>query len=509
LQSVNETIIMSIMSYPIRVRFAKFIAQLVAGKANMPQFLASIKVRVNDADVGWQAETIGSFHDKTAEEIQKAYGNALTAWRKNPMAWRIVNTVSNFVLGDGITVTAKNKTIKRFVESFWSDELNQITNKLQEWSDELSRAGTLIILLFRDPVTGSSWVRELPVDRVKKLETRTNDYQTITAVVEKPRRVGEEEKVWPTMFHTNANESDAVALVFTVNKPVGALLGEGDLTSILPWLQRYSRMLEDRVRLHWALRMFYWFVTVPEDKVEETRKRYSKPPRDGTIIVKSKGEEWDVKAPAVRGQDAGHDMHSVRRMIYAGSNLPSHWFAEQDASNLATARATQSPTERFLRRRQLYFIHILLTVIHTAYTRAYQVGKVSKKPPQKPLDEIYIVNVADISRDDNMQLAQAGRDMARAFRLTAENLPGKSRSLSTKFLNIILKAMGEKVDDDEIAQIINEAFSQQEIEDDDESSPNSPNQGQGQQKQESKADPAYVNGSPERVNGHYQANSVR
>lgn len=463
----------------------------------MTQFLAAISVRVND-DRGWQQETIGAFHDKTAEEIQESYTNALKAWRKNPMAWRIITTISNFVLGDGITVTAKNRSINKFIKAFWSHPLNNIPIKLQEWSDELSRAGTLIILLFRDEDTGLSWVRELPVDRVKKLETRPNDYQTITAVIEKPRRMGEDEKVWRTTFHPSANEHDAVAIVFTINKPVGALIGEGDLTSILPWLQRYSRMLEDRVRLHWALRMFYWFVTVPEGKVAETQKKYSRPPRDGSIIVKSKGEEWEVKAPAVRGQDAGHDMHSVRQMVYAGSNLPSHWFAEQDTSNLATARATQSPTERFLKRRQLYFIHILLTIIHTAYQRAYLKGKVSK-PPDKPLDEIYTVNVADVSRDDNIQLAQAGRDMARAFRLTAENMPAKSRALSTKFLNIILKAMGEKVDDAEIAQIVDEAFSMEELPDEDEPTTNNPNQGKGQEgKKQQQAEPAYpyTNGHP-------------
>lgn len=477
----------------------------------MKRFLAAISVRVND-DPGWQSESVGAFHDKSVEQIEKSYSNALKAWRKNPMAWRIVTTITNFVLGDGIDVTAKNTSIKRFTKEFMSHPLNSIDLKMQEWCDELSRSGALIVLLFRDELTGMSWARELPVDRVKKLETRPNDYQTITAVVEKPRKLGEKEKVWATPFHPNANDQEAVALVFTINKPVGALLGEGDLTSILPWLQRYSRMLEDRVRLHWALRVFYWFVTVPDDKVDETTKKYRKPPKDGTIIVKSKGEEWEVKTPAVRGQDAGHDMDAVRKMVYAGSNLPSHWFAEQDTSNLATARATQAPTERFLKRRQLYFIHILLTVIHTAYVRAYAIGKVRAKPPAKPLEEIYIVNVADVSRDDNLQLAQAGRDMARAFRLTAENMPAKSRTLSTRFLTIILQAMGEKVDDAEIAQIIDEAFSPEEAEDDDESSANNSHQSNkatNQTNQQAAQERPFLNGHSTQVNGHHQATKAR
>jgi hypothetical protein len=51
-------------------------------------------------------------------------------------------------------------------------------------------------------------------------------------------------------------------LHYAVNRPQGALLGESALTTMIPWLQRYSRMLEDRIRLHWAVRSFLWLVTV-------------------------------------------------------------------------------------------------------------------------------------------------------------------------------------------------------------------------------------------------------
>ena len=63
-------------------------------------------------------------------------------------------------------------------------------------------------------------------------------------------------------------------LHYAVNRPLGALLGESDLTTMLPWLQRYSRMLEDRVRLHWAMRAFLWMVTVPANKVREKQEQY-------------------------------------------------------------------------------------------------------------------------------------------------------------------------------------------------------------------------------------------
>ena len=39
-------------------------------------------------------------------------------------------------------------------------------------------------------------------------------------------------------------------LHYAVNRPIGAVRGEGDLTPILPWAKRYSEWLKDRVRLN-------------------------------------------------------------------------------------------------------------------------------------------------------------------------------------------------------------------------------------------------------------------
>jgi hypothetical protein len=75
-------------------------------------------------------------------------------------------------------------------------------------------------------------------------------------------------------------------LHYAVNRPIGALIGESDLATMLPWLQRYSRMLEDRVRLHWAVRVFLWVVSVPSNMVQVTREKYRNPPDTGSVIVK-------------------------------------------------------------------------------------------------------------------------------------------------------------------------------------------------------------------------------
>ena len=122
---------------------------------------------------------------------------------------------------------------------------------------------------------------------------------------------------------------------YSINRPVGALLGESELASILPALRWYQRMLEDRVRLNWAARAFLWFVTVPTGRVNAKAEQYSAPPEPGSIVVHDEGERWDMVAPNLRGLDAQHDLRALRQAISAGSGQPPHWHGDGGDVNLS------------------------------------------------------------------------------------------------------------------------------------------------------------------------------
>jgi hypothetical protein len=118
-------------------------------------------------------------------------------------------------------------------------------------------------------------------------------------------------------------------------------------------------MLEDRVRLHWAIRSLLWLVTVPANKIQEKREQYRTPPDTSAIIVKDESETWTAIKPQLHGSDASKDLSAVRMMVDAGSGYPPHWHDETADANLATTTAMQAPTERHLLRRQQYFSFML------------------------------------------------------------------------------------------------------------------------------------------------------
>ncbi len=362
----------------------------------------------------WRTMNAGN-HDRNAGDIKNQYDDALEAWRKNPMAWRIIQITTDYTVSNGIALSSTNSHMQRFIDDFWQHPENNIKLRLESMSDELARAGDLFPILFRERHTGVSRLRFLTKDQVLDIETKSNDWEREVAILQstsdptKPKR-------WVTPHHPRNQRYKAVALHYHINRPIGALLGESDLSTILPWLLRYSRMLEDRVRFHWGTRLFLWLVRVPRNRVAEKAEQYRQPPEAGSVIVHDESEEWKNVSPVLRGSDAAPDMKAVRNMIDAGSGYPPHWRGESQDVNLATAQAMQEPAERHLTRRQHYFLWMLQDLTFQAYVRANQAHP--ELWPELKLSvykDLFDVTIPDVTKTDNSMLAEATENLSNAF----------------------------------------------------------------------------------------------
>lgn len=414
-----------------------------------------VQTRLDDGP-GWSSLTARP-HDADSAAVQESYADALNVWRRNPLAWRIIAITSDYVLGDGVRITSPLRPLRRFVNEFWNHPQNRMDNRLESMCDELSRSGDLFVLLFRNPQDGMSYIRFVTKDRIQRIETAPNDWENELAYYEL-QDAGEPLR-WESPGAANAG-SQAVMLHYTVNRPLGALLGESDLASMLPWLMRYARMLEDRLRLHWAVRSFLWMVTVPPNKILEKRQQYAQTPEAGSIVVKDESETWQAVSPDLHAADAEHDLKAVRGMIDAGSGYPPHWRGEAADANLATATAMQAPTERHLKRRQQYFLFVLQDILYHAYRRAVEAGAA---PALRAGDyrTLFTIQSGDISRTDNESLARAARDLTQAYRALAEGMPATSPTLARLFTALTFQFAGAPLDEENLAQVMDEGYKQE------------------------------------------------
>lgn len=408
----------------------------------------TISSQVDDSS-GWVST---SGHDYDPSKIQEIYQDALQAWRKNPIAWRIIAITTDYVVGDHISISSSNRQLNKFISTFWDHPKNLLDNKLHLVCDELSRAGDVFIVLTRNQYDGMSYIRFVTKDKILKIITAENDYETELSYIE--QLPNGQTKEWYSPFHPSAETSQSIVLHYSINRPLGALFGESDLTTMIPWLQRYSRMLEDRVRLHWAVRAFLWIVTVPSAKIKEKVEQYRTPPEAGSIIVKDVGEEWNVITPTLRGSDASYDLRAVRGMIDAGSSYPPHWRGESGDANLATATAMQGPTERHLLRRQKYFVWMIEDIIFYAYQRYLNIR--NRTISSQDYQSLFNVSMPDISRSDNESLARSSRDFSTGLLNLFNQMPGNSETFNKLALSLFFKFAAEPQSQDTIDQIFSE-----------------------------------------------------
>lgn len=379
---------------------------------------------------------------------ETSYLNALEAWQKNPYAKRIIDLITDYCIGDGLTPQAAGD-VGRFVSRFWEHPENVMPLRLPDLVDELSRAGDLFIVLFRNPADGMSYVRTIPKPEIQEIVTSERDWEKEIGFFQRPPLPGGEPIFWHSPHHPDAAAAEAVMIHYSINRVIGLPFGNSELQTIVPWLQRYSRMLEDRVRLNWAVRAFLWFVKVPTSQVQAKAEQYGAPPEPGSIIVHDDGETWDLKTPSLGGNDAQHDLRALRQMISAGSGQPPHWHGDGGDVNRATAAAMNDPAVRHLRRRQKHLQYLLIDLCATAYKRAYEIGRTRTAP--KP--DLITIELPDISREDNGELASAAGQLATAFSTLLQTTQHPSPTLRHRLLTLVFRFAGEHLTPEELDKI--------------------------------------------------------
>ena len=117
-----------------------------------------------------------SDRDRYAYDRKDVLEQSLEAWRTNPLARRIVELTSQYVVGGGLTINTKHTAAGAFFSDFWNHRLNHMPVRLAELCDELTRTGNLFVLVSTDPA-GMSYIRVLPASEIEEIISKPNDIE--------------------------------------------------------------------------------------------------------------------------------------------------------------------------------------------------------------------------------------------------------------------------------------------------------------------------------------------
>lgn len=368
-----------------------------------------VRSAVKVVDDKWWRQVGGAAgpQDRKWWDLRQDLEDVLTAWRTNPLAFRIVSLTTDYVVGGGVRMSSPIRYVDRFLRDFWAHRLNRMSLRIYSWCDELARAGELFVVLFTNPADGMSYVRTVPAVKIDQIETDPEDLEKELRYHELRSDDPIEGRWWTGWEAARDDVATPVMLHYAVSRAVGCLRGQGDLVPILPWLRRYREWLEDRVRVNRYKNAFLWHVRLvgagPGD-IEGKQAQYSRPPSPGSVIVTDESESWEAIQPRIAAEDVKDDGKALRLMVAAGAGIPLHYLAEAESSTRATAREMAGPTVRHYEHRQLFFCEMLVDLIEKAAYRAQAAGKLAT-PRGGDLKLSY--TVSDLTEEDNLKAARA------------------------------------------------------------------------------------------------------
>ena len=399
-----------------------------------------IRRRVQEAGLAeedrlWRSisATVGT-RDLNYRELVDQINDSVEAYRVNPLAFRLVELTTDFVLGRGMSVKSADADVQGFVDRFWRHAMNRMGTRQFDMCTELSISGDLFVVFHTNPYDGMSYVRMLPAVSVDRIETNPNDLEDerrfhrvgmVPAVVEgidwsKKIEGGLDGRWW------DADDCRH----FAINRLVGAVRGQGDLVPMLPWLRRYKDWLTDRVRINKFKGAFLWDVelrSADRGAIVRRQGELASPPSPGSVIVHNEKEIWKAVQPNIDAQAVEPDGRAMRLMVAAGAGVPLHFLAEGESATRATAREMGGPTLRHYERRQLYFGYVLCEVVREAIERSGQF-----KDREVVLEAVY----EDLSTEDNLRVAQSAKSIADALGVAVDKqwiTPNEAKTVFQRF----------------------------------------------------------------------------
>jgi hypothetical protein len=289
-----------------------------------------------------------------------------------PFGKRIVEVISDYVVGEGFTPAAKDTGVQEVIDRFWKDEINNLERALRDYCDEETTFGELCIPVTVNPVDGFVRLGYIDPQRIEAVEFGTLS----TGVAEGTK----EDLAFPVavrlrkaLYDTEGRRLKIIRIdedpnsptfgqltgdcfYFAINKAKGASRGLSELFALADWIDVFDQMIFDYADKVRFLNAFVWDYTVngaDEPTVEKFKKKLTQnPPRQGGVQVHNDQVKIEAKTPSMHGADMSEAVRTVKLYGLGGAGLPAWFFADPVDSNKSTADEMTGPTGKKLTERQ-------------------------------------------------------------------------------------------------------------------------------------------------------------
>ncbi len=322
--------------------------------------------------------------DLTALKQEEAINVCFKLYERDPIGHRLTELNRDFVIGDGISWSARNPDVEAIVADFWGDSVNDLDQRTNDFALELGLYGELIPEAFVGKTSGVvqlGYVDPGDVKRVAYLDDGdgVRNPLVLDTVWIKQKGFGAKGRELQIIRDRGTGRLEGDVFFFRVNGVSNSTRGRPDLMHIADWLDGYDQLLWEMLERARLARSFIWDVTVKGDDatLQAQKKANAGVPKSGSVRFHNESVEWKVVAPQMGSYETAREAQLMLEHISAGAGVAKTWLSAADDVNRATAVEMNSPVVRRLQRRQRYFLGCLRTMIRFALEQASESTRLS------------------------------------------------------------------------------------------------------------------------------------
>ena len=301
-------------------------------------------------------------------------------WLTNLMGQRLIEIVTDHVVGEGVSWHSEDERALRTVRAFWSDPVNQMDIRFERLVSELGVFGELLLPLAVSRFEGRVRLGYVSPRLIEEVVMDPDNCALAIGVVlraEGPGGAARRQRRIRTALggdprgylgaaarRERARFTDGEAFLFQINKASDAARGSSDLLAAIDWIDAYERFIFDAVERARLQNSFIYDVTLKgagPEQIADWLAENGVAPRPSSVRVHNEKEHWQAVSPDLKGGESGAQgvAKMGRGLLLGGAGIPSHWFAQGEDVNRASAESMDQPTLKKMTRRQRTVRHLL------------------------------------------------------------------------------------------------------------------------------------------------------
>lgn len=449
----------------------------VAQARKIQQALSGIGVGAED--LGWRRMSQDSDRDLAPIAQDRMIEICHHLWKTNALGHWLIETNKDFILGEGVTLTADNPDedgeLQDLLDEFWYDPINNwplfsedIVRETgiygeQCWPAFVNEHTGLVRMSCVDPALIKQVIKDpdnarIPIGVEIKKSLRSQKTRALRIIYTA------DDAALFTKRTVNLRKSftDGECFFDAVNKVSTAARGASDLLHLTDWIDGYDQFLFDFAERVQMLNFFVWDVLLKGMDGPAINKWLSEnpPPRRGSIRAHNEAVEWNAVAPDTKAAEAGEGARILRNHILGGAGWPEHYYGGGGDVNRSTSESMGLPTFKRLTSRQNRHKYQMEGVVDYQIEQAMRRGRL--KGIENPF--AYTVNFPEMISKDYVGIAGTITSLASALGI-AEQQGWIDKDTARKIFSIPTRLIGVEMNLTELAAKIAEEQEKKDAED--------------------------------------------